>query len=343
MRARNNKWIWILIEISGWLLFLSIPFFLIYLDLHGRSMHPHHLPRGGMHPKHSPPIGIILVRTFLLIAGYYFSYFYLVPYFYFTKKFKQYTFYSILLFLLIAFLPSLPEVFRHGFLHVNPPGMIHFFMALFVILIPLGLRIYQRLQESEKEKTNAELSFLKSQINHHFLFNSLNNIYSLSIQGNANTSYAIHSLSFIMRYILDEATKEKTWLQQELEYMQHYISIQRLRLNEKVKLEYTVTGNPDNLFISPMLLIPFVENCFKHGLSTIELSTIDIVIRIQDAKIELTTKNKVFQKSASSHIASGIGIENVCKRLDMDYPAKYQLQVSEKENYYFVTLQISLV
>ncbi len=242
-------------------------------------------------------------------------------------------------------LHEMHEMAEHHGRHRRMPMMdmgMHFFMSIIVMILPFLLHIYKSWVSSEKEKSEIELSFLKSQINHHFLFNSLNSIYSLSVQESKETPEAVHSLSFIMRYILDETSKDKSLLSTELEYIHHYLSLQRVRLNEKIKLQYEVNGDVENKFISPMILIPFIENCFKHGISTVQDCVINISILIENNTLILKTENEIIPTSNTNGVVSGIGVPNVIKRLEHDYFGKYQYHQNTIENKYFVELKLEL-
>ena len=221
-------------------------------------------------------------------------------------------------------------------------NVMHFFMTIIVALIPLLIHLYKNWIEASRAKTEMELSFLKSQINHHFLFNALNSIYVQSIQGKPQTSDSIHSLSFIMRYILDESQKQRTLLSKELEYIHHYIELQRLRLNEKVTLNYKVIGEPNELYIAPMMLIPFIENCFKHGISVVQSCTISIEIHIDGDNVVLNAKNDIVESTNQSKTESGIGLVNVKRRLEFEYFNAYKLETGKQGNHYITVLNLLL-
>lgn len=361
-----KKWVFVVLQIALWVIFCMIPILFA----------PPFMP-GHRHPALESTLNfvfIFFIKNIKFILLFYIHYLILIPKFFVTKKYNLYIGLLILLFGLVITFPmlterliphihpiggppfisqigeSLPDVHRHhhGPRHDGhkPPRFIggengiHFFMSIIVTLIPLFLTVYRKLLKAQNEKTEMELAFLKSQINHHFLFNSLNSIYVLSLQNNPKSSPSIHSLSFIMRYILDESVKGKTQLGKELEYLHHYIELQRLRLNTKVSLNFTVLGEPQNLEISPMILIPFIENCFKHGLSTVEDCEIFISITITGNQLHLYTKNEIFESHPTNNI--GIGTKNVVKRLDFDYPNKYELDAKREGENYIVNLNLTL-
>lgn len=202
-------------------------------------------------------------------------------------------------------------------------------------------QIRQRL---EQERISSELSFLKAQINPHFFFNTLNNIYALTLTNVDHARRALHKLSRMMRYVLYETQKDTTLLSQEIAFLQDYIELMQLRLTDKVKVYFEQPQPLKDVLISPMLLLPFVENAFKHGVSALEPSEIHICISQQDSVLQLQVKNRVFKESKMVlEESSGIGLHNTRRRLDLLYPEKHQLSVKEDaDNDYLVHLKLSL-
>lgn len=221
------------------------------------------------------------------------------------------------------------------------------FFALLMLFMSGFIKIAVEWFESEKqrealkvEKLNAELKFLKSQINPHFLFNCLNTIYSLAHKQSGQTEHAILKLSTIMRYMIYESNEANVHLEQELKYLQDYIDIQRLRLPHDIDIHYTVKGNAAGFTIEPMLLVPFVENAFKHGISYAEESFINIDITIAENMIRLIVRNSLFKERVSER--GGIGLQNVLKRLDMLYHGDHEITITETDNQFIVDLKIVL-
>jgi LytS/YehU family sensor histidine kinase len=195
----------------------------------------------------------------------------------------------------------------------------------------------------ETEKLTAELAFLKSQINPHFLFNTLNNICSLARKKSDVTENAIIRLSQIMRYMLDDSHDTRVSLSKEVEYLHNYIELQRLRLTDKVKIQITVEGNPEFVLIEPLLLIPFVENAFKHGVSYLEEAEIRIELKIQETLLTFQVENNVIRfAEAKPDPVSGIGLKNIKRRLDLLYPEKHALEIQDNGIKYHVMLRINL-
>lgn len=222
--------------------------------------------------------------------------------------------------------------------------------VVFLLVLTVGIctsvfdqwKIAQQNKEHiEREKLNTELSFLKSQVNPHFFFNTLNNIYSLAVVQSDKTANAVLKLSSIMRYILTETQTDKVALENEIQFIKNYIDLQLVRLTDKVDVKLDVQGNIEPKNITPLLFIPFVENAFKYGVSTKDNSTINIQFSVENNTIHFKVMNTIVQKE-NVFDTTGIGITNVKRRLDLSYPEKYQLKVEEKNNQFVVELSIDL-
>ena len=201
--------------------------------------------------------------------------------------------------------------------------------------------VEQRAARAEADKAKAELSFLKAQINPHFLFNTLNNIYSLAVNKNENTAASIMKLSKIMHYVTDEVSQDFVSLENEIEFVRDYIDLQRLRLNNKVSLDFTVQGNVTGKQIAPLIIMPFIENIFKYGISNHEPSQILIQLFVEEKKLRLFCQNKIFT-SARKEERTGIGIENTRQRLQRLYPNRHSLHISTDNNLYSLKLLLQL-
>lgn len=192
----------------------------------------------------------------------------------------------------------------------------------------------------ENEKLHAELAFLKSQINPHFLFNTLNNIYSLAYQQSDKTPAAILKLSEIMRYMLYESNEDMVDLSKEIRYLENYIELQRLRFKNQAFVNLNISGEAQNQKIMPLVLISFVENAFKHGVATDEKYPIEISIRIEADKLRFNVSNKVHKLNKDE--AGGIGLINVKRRLDLFYQDHYNLEIKDHPEFYTSELLLDL-
>ena len=203
----------------------------------------------------------------------------------------------------------------------------------------------QEREELEKDKVTSELSFLKAQINPHFFFNTLNNIYALTVVDAEVAGKAIHQLSRMMRYLLYDTQQGHTMLSQEIAFVKDYISLMQLRLTDVVKINIDTPSNLQDMPLAPMIFLPFVENAFKHGVSATQQSHIDIIIFQKGKVLDLTVKNSIMNdNSVSLDTNSGIGLVNTRRRLDLLYPGKYKLNISELNaaNEYTVHLVLDL-
>lgn len=197
--------------------------------------------------------------------------------------------------------------------------------------------------ELEKEKLEAELSVLKHQVNPHFLFNVLNSLYGLSLKNDdEETGNAIMQLSEMMRYMLYEATDNKVALKREIDYLKNYIELQRLRLNEQTKINFIIEGEAGEKEIAPLMMIPFIENAVKHGVSTVFPSEIDIFIEIGEKNLFMLVKNPIHPRKGTLKNSGGIGLENVHKRLNLFYPQSHQLSIEDDGKIYEVSLTLAL-
>jgi two-component system, LytTR family, sensor kinase len=219
---------------------------------------------------------------------------------------------------------------------------------LMVFVFSTGIRVINQWLRSEQhnkeianEKLKAELSFLKAQINPHFLFNTLNNIYALATAQSEQTAAAIMKLSSIMRYVLTEARNDLVPLEKEILFTSHYIELQKMRLTDKTIVDFSVRGEPLGHQIAPLLLLPFVENAFKYGISTRERSPINILLEIQKDSLNFKICN---QKHLNTLLRvsdnTGIGISNTKRRLDLFYEDRYSLEIDDKANEFSVHLKI---
>lgn len=197
----------------------------------------------------------------------------------------------------------------------------------------------------EQARVSSELLFLKAQINPHFFFNTLNNIYALTLIDVEASREALHRLSRMMRYVLYETGNDTTMLSKEIDFVQDYIQLMQLRLTDKVTVTLEQPKPLKDVPVAPMLLLPFVENAFKHGVSAMRPSRISIIIHQEGSKLEMEVRNTIFpEKNQSLEVGSGIGLTNTRRRLDLLYPERYELSVKEDtpENEYLVHLNLQL-
>ncbi len=195
-------------------------------------------------------------------------------------------------------------------------------------------------KEMEKQQLISELSFLKSQVNPHFLFNSLNGIYALAIKKSDKTPDAVLQLSELMRHMLYESDREEVELEKEVEYLKNYIQLQKLRMPTDAQVSFETEGDISRKMIAPMLFIPFIENAFKHGVDA-DGATIQIKMLVKGNILTFDMMNRVSQ-AKSKDSSSGIGLMNVRKRLDLLYGNRYKLEYKESNGNFVVHLYLNL-
>jgi two-component system, LytTR family, sensor kinase len=251
----------------------------------------------------------------------------------------------------IPFMPQTEIPFKHNRPSKNWPMYNFIITTLFLSGFGMGLSFSDKFtlhekqrKEAEKEKLNFELAFLKNQINPHFLFNTLNNIYSLVQTSVSDGQKAILQLSKLMRYILYETEKGDRPLSQEIEFMQTYINLMKLRVSDKVTITVSFPENYEDIAIPPLLFLPFVENAFKHGISYRRTSFVDVMLHIDPTRITFKCSNSIGNSGDGMLKGeSGIGLENVKKRLALLFPGRHMLNVQETESAFQIILQIDLL
>lgn len=228
---------------------------------------------------------------------------------------------------------------------------IYFLNAVFTNLLILFLStllkfsidwfMNERIQRNlENQRLSAELAFLKSQINPHFLFNSLNSIYSLAYQRSETTPDAILKLSEIMRYMLYECNDNRVELSKEIQYLQNYIDLQKIRFGDKAAISFKVTGDIENQQIVPLILIAFIENAFKHGVVGDAMNPISITIDVHGPHLQFYIRNK--KHTNNKDLSGGIGLSNVRRRLNLLYSGQYILHIDDELQTYTCDLSLNL-
>ena len=326
-----------LIHILGWIAFLLVP--LLFIEsATGRER-------------------FMMKGWFLLLlmaAYFYYNFLYLIPCFLLRKKIPLYFLMLIVGLVTLSMFNVLFALSTSDLMEHRHPfnfwrtAFFPFYPAIMAFALSSAVRITlewfkneRQKKEMEAEKLASELAFLKSQVNPHFLFNTLNNICSLARKKSDETENAIIKLSQIMRYMLQDSNDEKVSLEKEVEYLQNYIELQRMRLPETVKIDFSIEGCPEVGSIEPLLLIPFVENAFKHGVSYQERSEILIFLNSTEKHLTFTVDNHITKPTDNNvEQGSGIGLKNVIRRLELLYPGKHDLRITDTGTQYRVELKI---
>jgi two-component system LytT family sensor kinase len=340
----NRRWVSILTHVAVWVIVLALPYLLNSHHDDSRSQQPG--------PYEREFIYLNFFTNFLWIATFYLNAYVLMPRLFYRKKYVVHVAVLVLLFPVILSIHALlfMGVFRIPNFNWLRGIVFHLSTFLLVIAISTVFRFVKdrmasdrAAQHKQEENMKTELSFLRSQINPHFIFNILNNLVALEQMKSEELGPTILKLSSLMQYMLYETDKEKVPLNNEVEYLQSYIDLQRQRFGTKVPVTVSLDETPNIYEIEPMLLIPFVENAFKHGVGMIEHPAIDIALRVERGVLYFSVRNRY--DSASVEIKdknSGIGLGNVSRRLKLLYGDQHVLHISRDDGWFIITLEINL-
>lgn len=274
-----------------------------------------------------------------------------------SEKKREEPFKYVIVAVLLSFVLFIPfGIFFIGLTGTNGFVFLVMWFCLTLVVLPLSYFFYQRQKErvgqltnlrAELGQTSAGLHFLRSQINPHFLFNILNTLYGTALQEKAErTSSGIQKLGDMMRFMLHENNQDRILMAREIDYLDNYIELQQLRTDTSAEVSVACTIEPvlGSVYIAPMLLIPFVENAFKHGISLREKSWVKISLKESEGVLYFDVHNSIHRKDAADpeYQQSGVGLENVRQRLQLLYPGRHELIVRETVQEYFVHLTIQL-
>jgi len=339
-----NKKFKILIHACVWLVLMALPYI-----MHSYKVMP---SRAYTQEEISDFFKIDYMGYFFWIATFYLNSAVLIPNLLLKKKYLYYTLAFISIYALYLFFHhqvyealeiDVPyNLLRTSWLKL--PAFLLTMAASMAYSLNNGLLEYKnRLHETDKEKLKTELSFLRSQISPHFIFNILNNIVALVRLNSSELEPTVMKLSGLMKYMLYHTDEEKINIKVEEEYLKDYIDLQKQRFGRKVKVETTFNINNQHQLIEPMLLIPFVENAFKHGVSLIDDAHITIELFTGEHFLNFNVSNKynAFNKEDKDS-SSGIGIANVSRRINLLYENKYELTINNKNNLFEVNLILKL-
>lgn len=306
-----------------------------------------------------------LISSGLLILCYYLNYYFLLPVLFQHKKFVMWGAVSLFCFMVVLLLPVIlvpdfnpPHHFKADFRPTDfspippHPAPEHSFLRgaqfaetilkfLIVYALSLLIRTHEWWRKSQEEKRKAELLSLKAQVNPHFLFNTMNGIYSLALEQSDKTAPVIVKLSELMRYNISEIQNDTVLLSREIEYLKNYIDLQKMRLENTIDVQFRISEINPEMSIAPLLLIPFVENAFKYGVSSAHLSVIMIELRHNNGELLLLIVN---EKAGGNDVLmkNETGINNVKRRLELTYPDRHELNITETEHIYRVELKIKM-
>jgi two-component system, LytTR family, sensor histidine kinase AlgZ len=335
-----------IMHLSFWCLYFSFFFYQITFM------------RRNEEPDYTKSIIDAFFQVFFMALLSYLNYFLWLPRFLKHKNLGRYILEFLVPFIFIMFLHIYvkQQIYIEGsdraIKYLGSPrfAFTHSITTIFIIVFVGMLKFVEdwfeleaKKKEIENEKLIAELRFLKAQINPHFLFNTLNNLYYLATVNSPKTPEIIDKLSQMMRYMLYDSNHPKIAITKEIDYMKNYIDLEKLRLENKLPIKFDIKGEIDNKQIVPLIFITFLENAFKHGVSNASKSAfINISIEITANKCTYRVENSKLTKPENHLEKSGIGLQNVMRRLELSYPNKYNLEVSGTDKTYSIDLSLTL-
>ncbi|MFZ5939905.1 MAG: sensor histidine kinase [Bacteroidota bacterium] len=355
LNTRSNRRLTVTLHILAWVLVLLIPSIVASTFGDGNNGHLIHF----------------YINTLFYGFLFYLSYLWIVPRFYFGAKRWKYFAVSatlVLLFCLALWLINdflfidrereaqiarVMEEINKGKEGTAPPLKLfrlfnYFYSSILIVGFSLGMGVLEKLRQNEKErkdlekeKLHSELAFLKNQVSPHFFFNTLNNIYSLIDTDTGEARETVHKLSSLMRYLLYDTAQENADLNDEIRFMKNYVDLMKLRISSRVDLQVDFPENIPELKVPPLLFIPVIENAFKHGISYRDPSFIHIRMSIRDKKVLFLVENSIRRANmpeVEGH--SGIGLENVRKRVALLFPGSHRLDIREEEDRFSVEIEI---
>jgi two-component system LytT family sensor kinase len=337
----SKKGIVILFHSLAWMLICALPF----------------LIRTSNNDSHRPPFEIGFLYFYIVTRPFWIGLFYLNALYLFPKLIpqKKYTFFVVIQLLSLFLLSVIHSIWLNVFVKPTTYEIANFvtynsIYYLFILASSIAYRLIidkiasdKLLRERENENLKTELSFLRSQVSPHFMFNVLNNMVALARKRSEQLEPSLIKLSSLMRYMLYETDEQKVQLEKEVEYLQSYIDLQQQRFGKNVIIRTCFKETDGNYSIEPMLLIPFVENAFKHGTGLIENAEIDIELKAKNDILYFTVRNKYNQQSEEQKDkTSGIGLSNVERRLNLLYAKNHSLLITKKDGWFTVSLQLNL-
>ncbi|HLX67357.1 MAG TPA: histidine kinase [Puia sp.] len=344
----SRRWVIILTHVAVWAIVLALPYLL-------NSRHDDSRPQQAR-PYDRQLFYLGLLMNFLWFAPFYLNAYVLTPRLFFRKKYVAYVaslgllFSAVMamdafLFIVVLGIPSSRYSLLRGTLFHGSTFLLVIAISTVYRLVKDRMAADKAAQQKQEENLKTELAFLRSQINPHFIFNILNNLVALERMKSPELGPTILKLSSLMQYMLYETDEDKVPLSMEVEYLQSYIDLQRQRFGEKVPICVSLKTPPEDGFyeIEPMLLIPFVENAFKHGVGLIEQPAIYIDLHVQAGVLFFQVKNKYNADSSEvKDKGSGIGLANVRRRLNLLYGRQQKLNINRDQDWFTVSLELNL-
>ncbi len=279
--------------------------------------------------------------------------YYLLPRYFYAKKYGAFVFCFIIVLAAVVIIDEyLVEwlFYRNSPRYENVLYLMTLIQSLPTILLIIGFKFawdatqkQQKIDSLKRMVAESELQFLNSQINPHFLFNNLNNLYAFALENSPKTPEIILQLSSILRYMLYDCRDKTVLLSKELDNLNDYIELSKLQLGDEGRVTFNVEGDPGTLRIAPLILMVFVENAFKHApASQLSDVQINISVKVLNNTLSFYCENNYSGQTNTDNLSNGIGLKNVKGRLDLSYPDKYKLTIETKNNWYKVFFKIDL-
>ncbi|MBL7696636.1 MAG: histidine kinase [Chitinophagaceae bacterium] len=341
MRFIPRRWIAIFLHVALWSLFIFYPY-IIRHSFGNPNAESARLTHFEIHN---------FINNVTWIILFYVNAFVLMPLYFNKKKYRQYTLVIFVALVVLSFVNWLTFRLLLPQSQFKLIGLLMFYLipTCFILLWSIAYRILvdrfredKSKAEKQAENLTTELAFLRSQVSPHFMFNVMNNMVALARKKSELLEPSLIKLSSLLRYMLYETDEEKVSLQKEIEYLQSYIALQKQRFAENVLINVSLDSIDGNLQIHPMLLIPFVENAFKHG-SGMFTPEINVDLKTNDGRLFLEVSNWYAENGEVKDKSSGIGLVNVTRRLNLLYGANHKLDISRNANRFTVKLEIVLV
>ena len=329
------------IHVLAWLILFSLPFIFSFEAKKEESMSDN-------------AIQFLLLHTLMnlfWVLLFYLNSIVLIPKFLYKRKVWTFIGIQILLFAFFIvlnriiyelFISDVPYFFHKALIFNGIPFVFIVNASIASKAASDQIKLDKLTREKESENLKTELSFLRSQISPHFLFNVLNNLVAMVRLKSEELEPTILKLSSLMQYMLYETDDEQVLLKSEVDYLRSYIDLQQLRFGDRLKLNIDIDIEEDWHTIEPMLLIPFVENAFKHGTGMVENPTIDISLKEKNSALFFSVKNRYLDQDKAKDKVSGIGLSNVKRRLELLYGKDYNLKIDQTDGWFSITLKLAL-
>lgn len=307
---------------------------------------------------------ILLTDAVLQIPAVYFTLYFLMPRFLFRERYLEFGFYLILVILVVSALlwfnyvliqkpifwsgkDYQPILLNYGKMLKNTTKI---YPVLVLAIVIKWFKYWYREQKSNQrlveEKLKAELNFLKAQVHPHFLFNTLNNLYALTLKQSKDAPEVVLKLSDLLNYMLYECTSDEVLIEKEVKLLKDYIALEQIRYGERLNISFNILGQAGGMHVAPLMILPFVENSFKHGVSEeMDEAWVSIDLELKEAGLTLkveNSKSKHEDRADEFNYKQGIGLKNVQRRLELIYPEKHTLDMHDSEDSFLIVLKIDL-